>query len=318
MPCYDLQTCYQHEKWKYVKGAPKPVFTISKDRIRELGAAGYIPMQVPCGRCIGCRLDYSKDWAVRGYHESTLHLQNSFITLTFAPEHYPVDGSVNVRDMQLFFKAYRNEIYPKRIRYMCCGEYGDQTKRAHYHAIVFGHTFDDLQFYKRTGGNNLYTSKKLEEIWKYGQCTVGEADFKTIAYVARYITKKINGQLADSHYMSIDKDSGEYFGQLHKEFFTCSRNPGIGLGWLDLYWRDLNADYVSILGDKYRIPRFYFDKMVERGLVDNMAVKTRRQSLAQAHAEDNTPARRAVRKRVHELKARKLVRSFETKNEVIL
>jgi len=317
VPCYDLQTCYQHASWKFKRGAPKPVFTASPDRIRELKSSGYIAMQVPCGRCIGCRLDYSKDWAVRGYHESTLHLQNSFLTLTFAPEHYPSNGSVDVRDMQLFFKKYRNYIYPAKLRYMYCGEYGDQTKRAHYHAIVFGHTFHDLQFYKIKDGNTYFISPTLEEIWSYGQCTVGQADFKSIAYVARYITKKVNGAGKDTAYMNFDRDTGEYYGQLNQEFFNTSRNPGIGANWVDKYWRDLNADYVVINGTKFRIPRFYFERMLERGLVDNFAVKSRRELRAIEHAEDNTPARRLVRKRCHELKARKLKRSFES-NEVIL
>ena len=39
-------------------------------------------MKLPCGRCIGCRLDRSKQWAIRLMHEAQQHNKNSFITLT--------------------------------------------------------------------------------------------------------------------------------------------------------------------------------------------------------------------------------------------
>ena len=43
-------------------------------------------IKVPCGKCLGCRLSYSRRWAVRSYHEAKMHdnfKNNSFVTLTF-------------------------------------------------------------------------------------------------------------------------------------------------------------------------------------------------------------------------------------------
>ena len=43
-------------------------------------------MEVACGQCLGCRLDYSRMWAMRIVHESTLHELdggNCFVTLTY-------------------------------------------------------------------------------------------------------------------------------------------------------------------------------------------------------------------------------------------
>jgi hypothetical protein len=51
-------------------------------------------LKIPCGQCIGCRLEYSRQWAMRCHHEASLHIFNSFITLTYDPEHLPQDGSL--------------------------------------------------------------------------------------------------------------------------------------------------------------------------------------------------------------------------------
>jgi hypothetical protein len=53
-------------------------------------------LKIPCGRCIGCRLEYSRQWAMRCHHEASLHTFNSFITLTYDPENLPQDGSLDV------------------------------------------------------------------------------------------------------------------------------------------------------------------------------------------------------------------------------
>lgn len=48
-----------------------------------------IPLQIPCGQCIGCRLDYSRRWAVRCCLEAQQYDHNFFITLTYNDENLP-------------------------------------------------------------------------------------------------------------------------------------------------------------------------------------------------------------------------------------
>ena len=43
--------------------------------------------EIPCGHCIGCRLEYSRQWANRCLLEMQQHEQNCFITLTYDDEH---------------------------------------------------------------------------------------------------------------------------------------------------------------------------------------------------------------------------------------
>jgi hypothetical protein len=50
---------------------------------------------LPCGQCIGCRLQRSREWAARCVFEASRHEKNSFITLTYAPECLPEDGNMS-------------------------------------------------------------------------------------------------------------------------------------------------------------------------------------------------------------------------------
>ena len=118
---------------------------------------------VPCGRCTSCRLEHSRQWAVRCMHEAQMHEGNSFITLTYAPEHLHEDYSVHKKELQKFFKRLRKNTGIK-LRYFACGEYGDENRRPHYHAIIFGYDFPDKQLYTKTRtGDLLYRSPLLEK-----------------------------------------------------------------------------------------------------------------------------------------------------------
>ena len=126
----------------------------------------------PCGSCTGCRLEQSRQWAVRCFHESQLHKDNSFITLTYNPENLPADNSISKDELQRFFKRLRRKIEPKKVRYFACGEYGDKTERPHYHAIVFNlpKPFD----------------KYIRKAWKLGHIHIGTVTEASIFYTTKY------------------------------------------------------------------------------------------------------------------------------------
>lgn len=107
------------------------------------------PVTIPCGHCIGCRIDRSRDWAIRCSHEAQLHEQSAFITLTYDDDHLPADFSVHVKTWQLFMYRLRDSL-PQKIRFFACGEYGDTTQRPHYHALIFNHSFPDKTHFKKT------------------------------------------------------------------------------------------------------------------------------------------------------------------------
>lgn len=139
-----------------------------------------------------------------------------------------------------------------------CGEYGDQSGRPHYHAIVFGLDFAD----KRKIGKDLFESRDLSRIWSFGIASIGEVTFESAAYVARYSLKKITGDAAEAHYSRVDLETGEVY-QITPEFAHMSLKPGIGAGWLRKYVDNTYPrDYVIVRGKKSKPPRYY-DKLLE-------------------------------------------------------
>jgi hypothetical protein len=233
------------------------------------------PMTIPCGYCIGCRLEKSRQWAMRCVHEAQGHEYNCFITLTFNPQSLKARGtqSLRKRDFQLFIKRLRKK-YGKNIRYLHCGEYGSKLGRPHYHACIFGFNFPD----KKPWRGSLFRSAQLERLWPYGYSSIGELTFESAAYVARYVVKKRYGKDARQFYTKVDPNTG-LTEQVTPEYATMSRRPGIGSLWFDKYYADAYPkDSISIRGRKSRPPRYY-DKRYE--LLDPgsyLAVKASRKS----------------------------------------
>lgn len=267
-------------------------------------------LKVPCGQCVGCRLERSRQWAVRIMHEASLWPDNCFVTLTYAPEHLPDGGSLRLRDFQLFFKRLRKR-YGDGIRFFHCGEYGDKFKRPHYHACIFNHDFDDKYLWSVQNGQRLYRSPSLEELWPYGFSSVGSLTFESAAYVARYVLKKVTGDRAADHYSLVDPDGLVY--SVRPEYVTMSRRPGIASGWFDKFFSDVYpSDQVIVRGRPARPPRFYDKKFA---LLDPLAfdeVLLSRFEQSQFNVDNNTPERLDVRRQVLEAHLTKLPRKLES------
>lgn len=218
------------------------------------------PISIRCGQCIDCRMARSREWALRCVHEAQLHERNCFITLTYNQEHVPKDGGLVVKHWQDFAKRARHEFGP--FRFFHCGEYGDKNFRPHYHACLFGIDFPDQEPFQKTGDRTTYTSPSLDEKWGMGFCTVGEMNFESAAYVARYCMKKATGKHAKNRYFRIDLDTGDaYF--VKPEYITMSRRPGLGANWLKQFASDVYpSDFIIHEGKKHRPPKFY-DKRKE-------------------------------------------------------
>lgn len=271
-----------------------------------------VPLEVPCGQCTGCRLERSRQWAIRAMHELQLHQQSAFLTLTYKPSEIPRYGSLNKKHLQDFFKRYRRWLGGKKIRYLACGEYGERGDRPHYHAIIFGHDFADKVPYKKEAGYQLYTSEKLNERWTHGFCTIGEANFETAAYVARYVTKKINGPKAEEHYGTvINEETGEITPRRIPEFISPSRNPGIAKGWYEKFKQEVYPlDEVVVKGKLMQPPKFY-DRLHQLEDPDSFeAIQAARMKAAKGNP-DNTYERRAVLAKIAAINSLELKRKFE-------
>lgn len=268
---------------------------------------GAVSFALPCNQCIGCRLDKARDWATRITHEAQLHRDSCFVTLTFGPDHLPEDGSVSVRDLQLFMKRLRKKV--GKVRFFGCGEYGDHSDRPHYHVILFGYDPPDRKVWRRTpSGHLVYRSETLETIWPYGHVEIGNVTIESAGYVARYCTKKVTGHAAEEHYRRVNPDTGVIY-QLKPEFIVMSNRPGIGRDWFDLYSMDaFPSDFVIINGQKRPVPRYYKKQLDD---LSSLKVTAARKSKAREHEDNNTPERLAVREEVQTIRAARLTRSME-------
>lgn len=215
------------------------------------------PLTLPCRGCIGCRAERARQWAIRCTHEASMHKKNTFITLTYDEEHLPADSSLNYKHYQLFMKKLRKK-YGTKIRFYMAGEYGSQTKRPHYHAILFNHMFDDATPHTTSkSGKPVLVSSELTKLWGKGFASIGEVNYTSCHYIAKYIIEKITGDPAEDHYRHINKDTGE-ITQRTPEFNRMSLRPGIGKPWYDKYKRDIiNTGSVVTDGHQTKIPAYY-------------------------------------------------------------
>jgi len=277
------------------KGPGGVVFKSSEAYVDEKGCPMF-PMRLPCGNCIGCRMDRARNWAVRCMHEASLYDQNCVLTLTYDDDHLPDDSSLVKADFQNFMKRLRRVYHGHRIRYFHCGEYGERLSRPHYHAILFNFDFPDKKVWKESGSTRLYQSDSLEKIWGLGLCSIGDVSYEAVAYVARYVIKKVNGKESDEHY--VNKKTGVL---RTPEYITMSRRPGIASDWFEKYSSDVYpSDTVIVNEREVRPPRYYekeFVKLNPLGLVD---IKIKREKNMKKFDKDYSRDRLAVRERVAE------------------
>lgn len=216
-----------------------------------------LPVTLPCGKCIGCRIERSRQWAMRCMHEASLSEYNCFLTLTYDDAHLPNPPTLSKVILQKFIRRLRKQS-GARIRYYGCGEYGTVSRRPHYHILVFGYQFPDLVPIRRSSGKvPLWRSPLLEKLWEFGFSSVGAVSFDSAQYVAQYCTKKIYGDKADEHYRFIDKSSGEIH-QLVPEFALMSLKPAIGAEWYARFKPEVDfTDSVVVNGRLVKPPKFY-------------------------------------------------------------
>ena len=265
---------------------------------REDGLAGS-ELQLACGQCIGCRLEYSRQWAVRMYHEAQLHDENSFITLTYDDDHLPFGNTLLRDELSRFMKRLRYYT-GANLRYYGVGEYGEETYRPHYHACLFGWAFPDREHWRTEKGYKYYRSPTLERAWKLGNSELTDFTFDTAAYCARYITKKITGDDAQQHYERVDLDTGEIVEVL-PEYARMSLNPAIAKEWWEKFGKSVvDWDSVVIDGKELPPPRYY-DVLSDESELQTRKLRRIRKAKA---SPDNTPERLAVRE---ECKRQKLI-----------
>lgn len=195
----------------------------------------------PCGKCLHCLRNLQDIWSFRIAQEHKISKSSFFLTVTYADEE--LIYSIAERRPELhkkhfvdFIKRLRHTNYPKdakvryndpkypTVRYYAVGEYGTETKRPHYHAIIFNLTEK--------------AQKNLSETWKKGITRLDPCNSASIHYVTKYVISRH----AD-------------YGQLQKPFALMSRMPAIGANYLSSAMKKYHKDNQSFqIGGRYKLP----------------------------------------------------------------
>jgi len=215
-------------------------------------------------------MDQAGQWAVRIMHEAEYpRVQPNgspraswFATLTYAPENLPHNGSLDSEHPRRFLARLRKRFPPKTLTYYLCGEYGEETKRPHYHACFFGPRFSARDLHTRRHDSPVWIAEDLQSAWKLGMTELTPLTYEAALYVAGYVRKKVRHKDDPEYYDRVNPLTGEIV-QIEQEFSRMSRSPALGRRWIERFWRDVYPrDFVVIDGRERKPPRYY-DKWME-------------------------------------------------------
>lgn len=282
MGCYHPILAYRSAKTDEVRIVGPVKTNDDKDQqALYLDLKGWRPgdekLLLPCGKCVGCQLAHSRDWANRCYLEQKMHTWNWWITLTYDPEHIKTVKAVDkktgeVVDVATLCRKHVTD-FIKRLRmhwkrkygedgivYFGCGEYGSKSLRPHYHISFFNLNIRDLELWYWEDGKSTYRSDTIDELWGMGRVTINENTWATAAYTARYMLKKSKNWDARRQYEEVD---------MEKEFTCCSLKPAIGKSYYDAHKDEIYAtDQIILLKQIgkaiHQKPPKYFDKLMSR------------------------------------------------------
>ncbi|AZL82897.1 replication initiator protein [Apis mellifera associated microvirus 21] len=238
----------------------------------------FATFQLPCGKCLECRLEYARQWAVRCVHEAQMHDENCFITLTYDEQNLKSDKLVYT-DFQTFAKNLRTNLFqelldsifpnqpqklqrklwnefskerkdelynPKKISIFVTGEYGDKKKRPHWHALIFNWRPNDCEYkYSNDRGDKCFSSQTLNDLWPHGVAELGSITFESAGYCARYAAKKLHhGRDGEHPFEPISKKSGK---------------NAIGKSFIAEHWQSIftHGNIQLPDGKNCSIPRYY-------------------------------------------------------------
>lgn len=344
MTCFHPIDAWIHPSKKTEKGCALLLFSYDPKVCNSV----HPDLQTKCGRCVGCRLSKSREWAVRCMHESSLYWNNCWLTLTLNDEYkqtrsnpYSLERGQK-SEITRFLKRLRKK-YGEGIRYFYCAEYGETCffcnksekfclssgcknyypwrGRPHYHICIFNHDFTDKRYFKTINGLHHYTSDILDALWtdpatglNMGYATISDLTPDSAAYTARYSMKKISGDMADqndpiTHIKHYQRISSDgELIDLIPEYNSMSRRPGIGKNWLLAYPREV-LDNDAVLFKTVRIkPPRYYETQLAQ---THPLIIEENKIIRIDKAEnspDNTPERLSTREYITLQKTEKLHR----------
>lgn len=201
-------------------------------------------VMIPCGGCVGCRVDRAILWRNRAKSELILKGRSAFVTFTYDTEHLHFsqvgpDMTLCRDDVHKFLDNLRHQVVKvpgsrRDFSYFLCGEYGGQFQRPHYHALFFGLDFYDC-------------SRLFDNLWSHGSVKSLPVQAGSIDYVTDYVSKRYDGPLAVEMYDSRG---------VERPF--CSVSRGFGASWIYSHRDEINRTGAIVIGSRYvQVPTYY-------------------------------------------------------------
>lgn len=143
-------------------------------------------IHVPCNKCVECMSRNTQQWAFRLQNELKHSKCAVVVTLTYDDENVPKATDFNTGEIQLtlskqdatkFIKSIRKRTKRQGIKYFLVGEYGKETNRPHYHAIIFNVSPADQD--------------KIKDAWHRGFTYIDSPSSASIGYILKYINKSV-------------------------------------------------------------------------------------------------------------------------------
>ncbi|QCS37196.1 replication initiation protein [Tortoise microvirus 67] len=153
------------------------------------------PVEAPCRHCANCRMakQITLNFAI-GHALQDCYSRGgsaSFVTMTYADQFLPDNGSLRSKDFTNWLKGARTKLFRRKIdlpfKYLAAGEYGGKLGRPHYHCILIG--------IPRPVAEGVF-----RPLWRHGHCQTEVLGSGGVRYVSEYISKQIGGRLAEQMY----------------------------------------------------------------------------------------------------------------------
>lgn len=272
---------------------------------------------VPCGKCIGCRLDSARDWATRMMLEEKYSLQSWFITLTYSPEaefkrEYDYDSqgvwSVKTRDFKFIDSEGKERV---RTQYPNVNEFGKMTlNKEDYRNFNkrllerFSDRLPDDKFIRfflcgeygdkngRPHYHGIYFNLVLneDEVYpffkrgdiQYYRCPIIEDLWSLGIVTLGKVTYDSCSYVARYCTKKSFVEREEYdVHRLLPEFTEMSRRPGIGKEWFDENFEKLYSTYIINLsnGKQVSVPKYFYKLLEEKDPDRFIQVKERQKLL---------------------------------------
>lgn len=268
-------------------------------------STGRIHRVVPCGKCISCVLRRRKGWTLRLLEETKVSTSAAFITLTYDDNFLHWENgipSLSKEHVQLWIKRLRKRVdtyFPsdKSIKYYAVGEYGGQTLRPHYHAIMY-----NLPIHMARPNHDFNLNTELGEIWQKGHVHVDQVTEASCAYVAGYVNKKLGDPA-----IIYDDETGEVIERM-PEFSLMSK--GLGSNFMTpqmkKFLKSNMQSFVRKNGYMYTLPRYYREKIFTKAERHYMAKLTELELVNKVDILDEETCRlisERIQERVRKFKA---------------